>query len=480
MLRITDDNRRWWVLAGSSTGLFVLMLDSTVVALALAPIRVDLGASTAGLQWVQNVYLLTIAAFVITFGRAGDVFGRRRVFQLGMAGFALGSLVSATAGSIDQLIVGRTIQGLGAAALLAQSLALVTSVFAPSDRARALGIWAAVSSLALALGPLLGGAVVEFASWRWLFWINLPLVAAGVAIVAAATPESRDETATRRFDVAGLVAVAVGLTGVVLALVQAKQWSGPAVLCALGVGVAALAIFWVVEHRVESPIVDFSLFRNGPYFGASAAAFTLVGCYWAVMFFVPQYLQLVLGYSTFESGVLVLPVTAPMLVFSALAGRLIDRFGARALMTTGMACAAAGMLIVTRVDGASGYALLLPGLLLFGVALGLVYAPMSAAAMAAMPDSKAGIASGVLAMDRTLAGALILAAGGALFQHVELEQRTGLGFDAAFADALAATSWLLAGVLMVGALLTWRFVRSAPPPQPPPDQHRMHHRRFHL
>ena len=480
MLRITDDNRRWWVLAGSSTGLFVLMLDSTVVALALAPIRVDLGASTAGLQWVQNVYLLTIAAFVITFGRAGDVFGRRRVFQLGMAGFALGSLVSATAGSIDQLIVGRTIQGLGAAALLAQSLALVTSVFAPSDRARALGIWAAVSSLALALGPLLGGAVVEFASWRWLFWINLPLVAAGVAIVAAATPESRDETATRRFDVAGLVAVAVGLTGVVLALVQAKQWSGPAVLCALGVGVAALAIFWVVEHRVESPIVDFSLFRNGPYFGASAAAFTLVGCYWAVMFFVPQYLQLVLGYSTFESGVLVLPVTAPMLVFSALAGRLIDRFGARALMTTGMACAAAGMLIVTRVDGASGYALLLPGLLLFGVALGLVYAPMSAAAMAAMPDSKAGIASGVLAMDRTLAGALILAAGGALFQHVELEQRTGLGFDAAFADALAATSWLLAGVLTVGALLTWRFVRSAPPPQPPPDQHRMHHRRFHL
>jgi EmrB/QacA subfamily drug resistance transporter len=480
MLRITDDNRRWWVLAGSSTGLFVLMLDSTVVALALAPIRVDLGASTAGLQWVQNVYLLTIAAFVITFGRAGDVYGRRRVFQLGMAAFALGSLVSATAGSIDQLVVGRTVQGLGAAALLAQSLALVTSVFEPSDRARALGIWAAVSSLALALGPLLGGAVVEFASWRWLFWINLPLVAVGIAIVAAATPESRDETAPRRFDVVGLIAVAVGLTGVVLALVQMKQWSSLAVLCALGGGLLALAIFWVVEHRVENPIVDFSLFRNGPYFGASAAAFTLVGCYWAVMFFVPQYLQLVLGYSTFESGLLVLPVTAPMLVFSALAGRLIDRFGARALMTTGMACAAIGMLIVTRVDGASGYALLLPGLLLFGVALGLVYAPMSAAAMAAMPDSKAGIASGVLAMDRTLAGALILAAGGALFQHVELKQRPSLGFDAAFADALAATGWLLAAVLTVGALLTWRFVRSAPPPQPPPDEHRMHHRRFHF
>jgi EmrB/QacA subfamily drug resistance transporter len=480
MLRITDANRRWWVLAGSSTGLFVLMLDSTVVALALAPIRVDLGASTAGLQWVQNVYLLVLAAFLVTFGHAGDVIGRRRVFQLGMVGFALGSLVSATAGSIEALVAGRALQGLGGAGVLAQSLALVTSAFAPERRARALGIWAAVSSIALALGPLLGGAVVEFASWRWLFWINLPLVAAGIAVVAAATPESRDETASRRFDLAGLVTIAVGLTGVVLALVQAKQWSAAPTLAALAVGLLGLAAFWVVEHRVENPIVDFALFRNGPYFGASAAAFTLVGCYWAVMFFVPQYLQLVLGYSTFESGLLVLPVTAPMLVFSALAGRLIARFGARSLMTVGMTCAAVGMLIVTRIDGASGYALLLPGLLLFGVALGLVYAPMSAAAMAAMPDSKAGIASGVLAMDRTLAGALILAAGGALFQHVESEQRPALGFDAAFADALAATGWLLAAVLTVGAVLTWRFVRSAPPPHPPVDEHRMHHRRFHL
>ncbi len=461
MLRITDENRRWWVLAGSSTGLFVLMLDSTVVALALAPIRVDLDAATAGLQWVQNVYLLVLAAFLVTFGHAGDVIGRRRVFQLGMAGFGLGSLVSATAGSIELLVAGRALQGLGAAGVLAQSLALVTNVFPPDRRARALGIWAAVSSVALALGPLVGGAVVEFASWRWLFWINLPLVAAGIAVVAAATPESRDETASRRFDVAGLIAIAVGLTGVVLALVQVKQWSTAATVAALAVGLLGLAAFWVVEHRVEEPIIDFSLFRNGPYFGASAAAFTLVGCYWAVMFFVPQYLQLVLDYSTFESGLLVLPVTAPMLVFSALAGKLIARFGARALMTAGMSCAVVGMLIVTRVDGASGYGLLLPGLLLFGVALGLVYAPMSAAAMAALPDSKAGIASGVLAMDRTLAGALILAAGGALFQHVELEQRTTLGFDTAFADALAATGWLLAAILAVGAVLTWRFVRSA-------------------
>jgi len=328
MPHVEGNARRWWVLGGSSIGLFVLMLDSTVVALALAPIRADLHASTAGLQWVQNVYLLTIAAFVVTFGRAGDVYGRRTVFQLGLVAFGLGSVVSATAGSIEALVAGRAVQGLGAAALLAQSLALVTNVFAPEDRARALGIWAAVSSLALALGPLVGGAVVELASWRWLFWVNLPLVAAGIAIVAAATPQSRDESAPRRFDVAGLVTLTVGLTGVVVALVQVKQWSTAATVATLALGLASLAAFVAVERRSPAPIVDLSLFRNGPYFGATAAAFTLVGCFWAVMFFVPQYLQLVLGRSTFESGLEVLPVTAPMILFSALAGRLIARFGA--------------------------------------------------------------------------------------------------------------------------------------------------------
>src|SRR4029079_10082980 len=199
------------------------------------------------------------------------------------------------------------------------------------------------------------------------------------------------------------------------ALVQSQAWSAAAVAALALVGLMALGTFWAVEHRVRQPIVEFALFRNGPYFGASAAAFALVGAYWAVMFFQPQYLQDVRGHSPILSGLMILPVTVPMIFVSPFSGRLIKRFGARHLMTTGMACGLLGLLVLTRLQSDSSYLLLLAGYLLFGVALGLVYAPMSTAAMAAMPADKAGIASGVLAMDRVLAGAVALAATGAVF-----------------------------------------------------------------
>jgi EmrB/QacA subfamily drug resistance transporter len=469
--------RRWWVLTGAATGLFILMLDSTTLPLALSSIRLELGASTSGLQWVQNVYLLTIAALVITLGRLGDMFGRKRVFQLGMVAFAAGAVMSATAGSVAQLIGGRLVQGVGAAALLSLSLAIATLAFPAEERPRAIGTWAAVSAVALAIGPLVGGVAVEIVSWRLIFWLIVPLAVVALAIMAVSAPESRDETADKHVDVPGVVTVTLGLTAVVVALVQGKQWGwdSASTLGVLVSGLGLLTCFWFVEHRVHQPIMDFHLFRSGPYFGATAAAFALVGSFWALMFYLPQYVELVLGYSTVVSGVLVLPVTAPMVAVSPFAGALTARVGARRLMTLGMACATAGMLVVTRVGGDTGYAVILPGLLLFGVALGLVFATMSAAAMAALPPEKAGIASGVLAMNRTLAGALLLAAGGALFQHLELEhRRDGASFDAAFADGLAGAAWLLVAVLALGTLLTWLYVRSAPAAGEP------HHRRFHL
>jgi EmrB/QacA subfamily drug resistance transporter len=469
--------RRWWILTGAATGLFILMLDSTTLPLALASIRLELGASTAGLQWVQNIYLLTIAALVITLGRLGDMLGRKRVFQLGMVAFAAGAVISATAGSVAQLIGGRLVQGVGGAAMLSLSLAIATVAFPAEERPRAVGIWAAVSAVALAIGPLVGGVAVEIVSWRLIFWLIVPLAVVGLAIMAESAPESRDETAEKRVDVPGVVTVTLGLTAVVLALVQGKQWGwdSASTLGVLAAGLGLLTCFWFVEHRVHQPVMDFHLFRSGPYFGATAAAFALVGSFWALMFYLPQYVELVLGYSAVVSGVLVLPVTAPMVAISPFAGALTARVGARRLMTLGMACATAGMLVVTRVGGDTGYAVILPGLLLFGVALGLVFATMSAAAMAALPPEKAGIASGVLAMNRTLAGALLLAAGGALFQHLELEhRRDGASFDAAFADGLAGAAWLLVAVLALGTLLTWLYVRSAPAAGEP------HHRRFHL
>jgi EmrB/QacA subfamily drug resistance transporter len=480
-LSAIEDTRRWWVLTGASTGLFILMLDSTTLPLALSSIRLELGASSSGLQWVQNAYLLTMAALVITLGRLGDMLGRKRIFQLGLLGFGAGSVISATAGSTAQLIGGRIVQGAGGAAMLALSLAIASLAFPPEERPRAVGIWAAVSGIALAIGPLVGGIAVEFVSWRLTFWVVVPLAALALAITAIAAPESRDETAEARIDVPGLVTVTLGLTAVVLALVQGKQWGWDSVatLGVLAAGLALLTVFWVVEHHVREPIVDFRLFRSGPYLGATAAAFALVGSYWTLMFYLPQYIELVLDHSTLVSGLLVLPVTAPMVAISPFAGRLSSRLGVRTLMTAGMACATAGLVVVTRVDGDTDYALLLPGLLLFGVSLGLVFATMSAAALAALPPEKAGVASGVLAMNRTLAGALLLAAAGAIFQHIELERRLdGSSFDAAFADGLAGAAWLLVGVLVVGTLLTWLLVRSAPAVREQPAPHAA--RRFHL
>jgi EmrB/QacA subfamily drug resistance transporter len=482
MRRVDERTRPWWTLVGTCAGLFLLMLDSTVVALALPSIRHDVSATSAGLQWVMNGYLLAITAFVVTAGRLGDMFGRKRLFMIGICVFALGSALSGAAGDELTLICGRVLQGVGAAPMLPLSLAIVCNAFPAGEQARALGIWAGISALALGIGPLAGGALVDV-DWRLIFWINLPIAALGVAITALAAPESTDPGSGRRIDLAGLAALAVGLTAVVLALVQARVWGGAAILALALLGLACLYWFWRTEHRVAEPIVDFSLFRNGPYFGASAAAFALVGSYWSVMFFQPQYLQDVRGHSAVLSGLMILPVTVPMIFVSPFSGRLIGRFGARRLMTVGMVLGALGLLALTQIDAGSSYLLLLAGYLSFGVALGLVYAPMSTAAMAAMPAEKVGIASGVLAMDRVMAGTIALAVTGAAF-HALLE-----GGDS-FADAVGGSTWVLVLLCAVGAALTWAYVRDPERPgsdpavagEPPPEQlwHHRHHRRFHL
>ena len=478
---LTEANRRWWTLAGTCMGLFVLMLDSTVINVALPDIARDLDVTTAGLQWVMNAYLLVLAAFVVSAGSVGDILGRRRVFVIGMAVFAAGSVVAATSHGEEMLVAGRVLQGLGGAALLGLSLAIVSTVFPAGERARALGIWAGVSALALGLGPLVGGAVVESFSWRWLFLLNLPFCLLGVVLVLASTAEQRDETAAHRIDIPGVITVGLGLAAIVIALVQGKVWgwTSVATLGVFAAGIGLLVAFWFIEHHVRWPIVDFDLFRNGPYFGASAAAFCLVGCYWALMFLQPQYLQTDLGHSALEAGVLILPLTAPMIAISPLGGRLMARFGVRPLMTAGMALGTAGLVVLAQVDTSSGYGLLFPGYLLFGISLGCVYAPMSTAAMTAMPQAKAGIAAGVLAMNRVLAGAITLAAAGAVFQAaLDDDQHAGEVEPAAFASALSGSMWLLAGLCAVGTVLTWAFVRASDDSTVAPEHQA--HRHFHL
>ena len=458
------------------------MLDSTVVALALTSIRKELGASAAALQWVMNGYLLTIAVLVVTAGRLGDMLGRKRVFLVGMAIFGVGSVLSGAAQSPEMLIGGRVLQGAGAAPVLSLSLAIVCNSFPAAEQPRALGIWAAVSAIALAVGPLLGGALVEL-DWRLIFWVNLPVVVAGIAITAWAAPESRDPGAGARIDLPGLLALTIGLGAVVLALVQSRVWPAELTVALVVAGLLALVCFALIERRVRNPIVELELFRNGPYFGASAAAFAVVGSYWAVMFFQPQYLQDARGHSAILSGLMILPVTAPMVFISPFSGRLIGRFGARGLMTAGMVCGTLGLVVLTQIAPDSSYGVLLVGYLLFGIAIGLVYAPMSTAAMAAMPADKVGIASGVLAMDRIVAGSLALAATGAAFHALQASGDS-------FAASVAGSTWVAVGLCVLGTVLTWSFVRDpaspgpdrsvAGKPQPRDLQHHVHHRRFHL
>ncbi len=479
---INAQNRRWWTLIGACSGLFILMLDSTVVALALSSIRADLGASAAELQWMMNGYLLTIAVLVVTAGRLGDMFGRKRVFVIGMVLFGAGSILSGAAQGAEMLIGGRVLQGVGAAPMLSLSLAIVCNAFPADEQPRALGIWAAVSAVALAIGPVVGGALIAL-DWRMIFWINLPVVVVGLAIISAAAPESTDPGAGRHVDLPGLLALTVGLGAVVLAMVQSRAWPASVTAGLAVLGVLGLAAFASIERRVREPIVEFALFRNGPYFGASAAAFAVVGSYWAVMFFQPQYLQDVRGHSAILSGLLILPVTVPMVFISPFSGRLIGRFGARALMTAGMLFGTAGLVVLTQIGADSAYALLLLGYLLFGIAIGLVYAPMSTAAMAAMPAEKVGIASGVLAMDRIVAGSLALAATGAAFHALQA------GGDS-FASSVAGSTWVAVVLCAGGTALTWAFVRDPERPGPDPSvagephpetlQHHVHHRRFHL
>jgi EmrB/QacA subfamily drug resistance transporter len=463
--------RPWWTLVGACSGLFILMLDSTVVALALSSIRSDVGADATQLQWVMNGYLLTIAVLVVTAGRLGDMFGRKRVFVLGMLLFGAGSVLSGAAQDPAMLIGGRVLQGAGAAPMLSLSLAIVCNAFPSAEQPRALGIWAAVSAIALAIGPVVGGLLID-ADWRLIFWINLPIVVLGVAIIALAAPESTDPGAGREVDFAGLVLLAVGLGGVVLAMVQSREWPAGATALLASVGVLALIAFAWIERRVRNPIVEFALFRNGPYFGASAAAFAVVGSYWAVMFFQPQYLQDARGHSAILSGLMILPVTAPMVVLSPFSGRLIARFGARRLMTAGMVSAVAGLFVLTQIGPGSPYGVLLLGYLLFGIAIGLVYAPMSTAAMAAMPAEKVGIASGVLAMDRIVAGSLALAATGAAFHALQAG-------GSSFSDSIAGSTWVSVVLCLIGNCLTWAFVRD-PAQAQPESPHHARHRHFHL
>ena len=463
-LSLNDDNRRWWTLAAMCFALFMIMLDNTVVNVALPSIQRSLHANLSSLEWTVNAYTLTFAALLVTGGRLGDIYGRRKMFLFGVVLFALASATCGLAPNDVALVVSRAVQGIGAAFMMPATLSIITNAFPAHERGKAIGTWAGVSAMALALGPVLGGFLTQAVSWRAIFYINLPVAAGAVAITLFAARESRDETVTRSVDYAGIVAVTAGLAAIVLALVEGNVWGwGSArIVVLLAAGVLALVSFVVIELRVRAPMVNFSFFRSRSFFGANLVAFIVSFAMLAMFFFIALYMQNVLHYSPLQAGVRFLPATALIMVVAPLSGRLTDRIGPRPLIVFGLLCVSGALFWQSHVTISSGYGTLLGGFLLMGVGMGFTMSPMSTAGMNAVDRTKAGVASGVLSMSRMVGGSFGVATIGALVAGVGRSQLDKLipAVPAAQRHALAETlgSGALPHAGNVGHAVTQAFV----------------------
>jgi EmrB/QacA subfamily drug resistance transporter len=421
---ITDDNRKWWTLGAMCFALFMIMLDNTVVNVALPSIQHDLGASISGLEWTINGYTLSFAVLLATGGRLGDIFGRRRMFLAGVIVFALSSATAGLAPDETSLVISRVVQGVGAALMMPGTLSIITDAFPPNERGRAMGTWAGVSALALAIGPVLGGFLTEQVTWRAIFYLNIPVAIGAVLATSFAVRESRDRTVGREVDYAGVAVLTAGLTALVLALVEGNSWGwGSPAIVGLLVGAAiALPTFVAVENRVKAPMVQFDLLSDRNFLGAVVVALIISFAMLGVFFFLALYMQDILGYTPLEAGVRFLPSTLMIVGVAPVAGRLADRFGPRWLIAGGLVGVSASLFVFSRIAVDSTYLDLLPGFMLLGIGIAMTMSPMTSAAMNAVTVDKAGIASGVLSMFRMVGGSLGVAVTGAIFQGLVSSQ----------------------------------------------------------
>jgi EmrB/QacA subfamily drug resistance transporter len=492
---ITDDNRRWWTLGAMCFALFMVMLDNTVVNVALPSIQKDLGSSISGLEWTVNAYTLSFAVLLVTGGRLGDIFGRRRMFLFGVVAFGLSSAFIGLSQSDAWLVAGRAAQGVGAAFMMPATLSIISNAFPPQERGKAIGTWAGVSAMALAIGPVVGGFLVENVSWQSIFFLNVPVAILAVFVTLAATRESRDETSTHQVDIPGVLTISVALGALVLALVEGNSWGwgSAAVIGLLAVSAAATVAFVYAELRSPEPMVDFAFFRSKSFLGANLVAFIVSFGMLAMFFFLALYMQNVKGYSPLETGIRFLPSTAVIIVAGPIAGRLTDRIGPKPLMTAGLLMVAASMFWQGHLTADTSYGFLVGAFVLMGLGMGLVMSPMSTAAMNAVEHTKAGVASGILSMSRMVGGTFGVAAMGALVtglgkgrigellpslpeaQRDRLADALGAGGaraggaagDAvrdAFVYALNSGLRIAALVTVLGALVTWMLIADRPAP----------------
>jgi len=445
------------VIAAATLGSGMTLLDGTVVNVALRTIGRDLDANLAELQWITNGYLLALASLILLGGSLGDRYGRRRVFVIGTVWFALASLLCGIAPTSVVLIVARILQGMGAALLTPGSLSMIQGVFRPEDRAAAIGAWSGLGSIAAAIGPFVGGGLVQFASWRWIFLINLPLAAIAVVIAQRSVPETRDPSPPGHFDVAGAALASLALGGVTYALIE---WGGAAAPWAGIGGVAAGVAFVVAERREREPMLPLGIFTDRIFTAANVMTLLVYAGLGAILFFLVLELQTVGGYGAMEAGVATLPITLCMLFLAKRGGQLGARIGPRVPMTFGPVVMACGSLLLLRVGPDVQYLTdVLPGLLVFGLGLALMVATLTATVLAAAPDEHAGIASGV---NNAVARA------GSLLAVAALPVAVGLGGEeyddpAALDSAYGMAMMTCAALLLLGGAVSWFTIRPALP-----------------
>jgi EmrB/QacA subfamily drug resistance transporter len=442
-------NRSAVTLAIVSVALFMVTLDNLVVTNALVSIREDLGASLEQLEWTVNAYTLSFAVFLLTAAALGDRLGRRAVFVAGLGVFTVASAAAALAPSTDALIAARAVQGLGAAIITPLSLTLLSEAFPGERRGLALGIWSGVSGLGVALGPVVGGAVVEGFSWQWIFWLNVPV---GLAVAPAALrmlSESRGPS--RSLDLPGVALASGGLLGIVFGIVRAQAlgWTSTTVLLSIGVGVAMLAAFVAWELRAQAPMLPMRLFRNRAFAATSGVSLAMFFGAFGSIFLLAQFFQVAQGYSPLDAGIRTLPWTAMPIFIAPIAGVLSDRIGSRPLMATGLALQAVALgwlAMVSEPDVA--YGTLVPAFVMAGAGMALVFAPSANAVLGAVRPNEAGQASGASNTIREVGGVLGVAVLATVFSDVG-----GTGSPAAFVDGLVPAVWVGAAVLAAGALI---------------------------
>jgi EmrB/QacA subfamily drug resistance transporter len=417
-----EENKKWWTLAAVAFGLFMIMLDNTIVNVALPSIQRSLHMSISSLEWIVTAYALTFAALLITGGKLGDLYGRRKMFILGLAVFTLSSLACGLSPNAGFLIGARAVQGVGAALMNPATLSIITATFPPKQRGQAIGIWAGVSALALAIGPLIGGLIVDNINWHWIFYVNIPVGVVGILVSRLVIAESRDTSHEQSIDLPGLLTSGLALLSLSYALIEGNRhgWGSPEIIGLFAGSAVLLGVFIRLELRQRLPMLDLGLFRIGSFAGANLVAMLVSLGMFGVFFFISLYVQNVLGYSPTKAGAIFLPMTVLIIVVAPIAGKLSDRVGSRWLMGAGMSILGVSLLLYQRIGVHSSFVSLLPQLLLGGVGMALTMSPMTSAAMASVPVDKAGVGSGVLNSFRQMGGSLGIALMGAIllsYQH---------------------------------------------------------------